>query len=326
MTTTARPLGRRHALLLGAALGSRPAAAQERPWPDRPVRLVNSGAPGSGIDLMARLIAEGLSQRFGQPFTVENRPGAGSVLAAQTHAQARPGETLLLAATGVASTVPYTFAGRLSYDPDADLVPIAIPASEFLCWAVHADLPVRSLAELVEHARAQPGSLNWNSVPGFVELDTRLFLHEHRLDLAYIAYQGSPPAILDLAAGRIQVGVQPITPLLGAIREGRVRPLAVTSGFRAPSLPEVPTVEQAGFADLRYDPFTALFGWRGMPDALRDRIAAVIRSIVAAPALVDRLGQAGILARFGSAGELSDVIALQRRQVQDAVRVVGLRS
>lgn len=174
MTTNSQFHGRRQALLLGALLVSRGAAAQERPWPERPVRLINSGAPGSGIDLMARLIAEGLAQRFGQPFTVENRPGAGSVLAAQTHAQARPGETLLLGATGIASTVPFTFSGRLPYDPDADLVPIAIPASEFLCWAVNAELPVRSLGELVDHARMRPGSLNWNSVPGFVELDTRL--------------------------------------------------------------------------------------------------------------------------------------------------------
>lgn len=327
MTKTAALFGRRHSLLVGAAaLAPRMAVAQDRAWPERPVRLVNSGAPGSGIDLMARLIAEGLSQRFGQSFTVENRPGAGSVLAAQTHAQARPGETLLLAATGVASTVPYTFSGRLTYDPEADLVPVAIPASEFLCWAVNADLPVRNMAELMDYARARPGGLNWNSVPGFVELDTRLFLHDRRLDMTYVAYQGSPAAILDLAAGRIQVGVQPMTPLLGAIREGKVRPLAVTSGFRSPSLPDVPTVEEAGFADLRYDPFTALFGWRGMPAALRDRIASAIRTIVAGPALIDRLGQAGILARFGDAEELAAVIARQRREVEEAVRVVGLRS
>lgn len=144
--------------------------------------------------------------------------------------------------------------------------------------------------------------------------------------MAYVAYQGSPPAILDLAAGRIQVGVQPMTPLLGAIREGKVRPLAVTSGFRSPSLPDVPTVGEAGFADLRYDPFTALFGWRGMPDALRDRLAAAIRAIVEQPALVERLGRAGILARFGAPQELADVIARQRNEVQQAVHVVGLRS
>lgn len=316
-----RPISRR---TLGAGLAwGAPLAAAQPAWPERPVRLVNSGAPGSGIDLIARLLSEGLAQRLGQPFPVENRPGAGSVLAGQAHAAARPGESLLLAATGIASTVPHSFTVRLPYDAALDLVPIAIPASEFLCIAVHAGLPVHSLAELVAHARAAPGRLNWNSVPGFVELDTRLFLHERGLDIAYVAYAGSPPAILDLAAGRIQLGIMPLTPLMGAIREGRIRPLAVTSGTRAPSLPEVPTAEEAGFPDLRYDPFTALFGWRGMSPELRDRIATAVRAIMSEPATTGRLRQAGILARYGSPDELAAVIALQSSQVLEALRVLG---
>ncbi|WP_338150873.1 Bug family tripartite tricarboxylate transporter substrate binding protein [Neoroseomonas soli] len=275
---------------------------------------------------MARLLSDGLAQRLGQPVTVENRPGGGSVLAVQAHAQARPGESLLLAATGVASTVPYTFNGRLPYDPEADLVPVAIPASEFLCLAVNAELPVRSVAELVAHAKARPGALNWNSVPGYVELDTRLFFHQQGVEIAYVAYPGSPPAILDLAAGRIQVGMQPLTPLLGAIREGKVRPVAVTSGSRAPSLPDVPTMEEAGFPAQRYDPFTGLFGWRGMPGTARDRVAAVVAEIVALPAVAERMRAAGIVARFGGPAELAAVIGVQRERVQLAVRTVGLRA
>ncbi len=274
-------IGRRVALGLGAGFLAGIARAQGA-WPDRPVRLINSGAPGSGIDLMARMLAEALAQRLGQPFPVENRPGAGSVLAAQTHAQARAGESLLLGATGIASTVPYTFTGRLPYE-EADLVPVAIPGSEFLAWVVPAALPVRSLGEFVAFAAASPGSAIWYSVPGYVELDTRRFLAERRLDLTYVAYQGSPPAVLDLAAGRIQLGVVPLTPVMGAIREGRVRPLAVTSATRAPALPDVPTVEEAGFPDLRYDPFTALFGWRGIPDEARERVAAIVDEVEARP-------------------------------------------
>jgi tripartite-type tricarboxylate transporter receptor subunit TctC len=316
-----RLIGRRHACGLGFAVLAGGARAQGA-WPDRPVRLINSGAPGSGIDLMARILAEALAQRLGQPFPVENRPGAGSVLAAQTHAQARPGESLLLGATGIASTVPYTFTGRLPYEA-ADLVPVAIPGSEFLCWAVPAALPVRSVAEFVTFAQASPGAANWYSVPGFVELDTRRFMRQRGLDTTYVAYQGSPPAVLDLVAGRIQLGVLPLTPAMGAIREGRLRALAVTSGVRAPALPEVPTMEEAGFADLRYDPFSALFGWRGMPEAERDRVAEVVAQVAARPATAERLRSAGIVPRYGAAGELAEVIASQRARVQEALRVVG---
>lgn len=319
------PLPRRALGVLGAGLVSG-APARAQAWPDRPVRLVNSGAPGSGIDLMARLLSEGLAQRLGQPFPVENRPGAGSVLAAQTHAQARPGESLLLAATGVASTVPLTFAGRLPYDPEADLVPLAIPASEFLCLAVPAGLGVGDLAGLLDRARAQPGALNWNSVPGYVELDTRLFLHRRGLEMSFVAYAGSPAAVLDLAAGRIQFAVLPLTPLQGAIREGRVRPLAFTSSERALALPDVPTVAEAGFPELRYDPFTALFGWRGMPGELRARVAVAAAETMAAPGMAERLRQAGIQPRQGTGAELAEVIAAQRARVTEAIRVVGLRA
>lgn len=321
------PIGRRAFGGTGiAALLARRAAAQPATWPERPVRLINSGAPGSGIDLIARLLGEGLARQLGQPFAIENRPGGGSVLAVQAHVQARPGESLLLAATGVASTVPYTFTGSLPYDPVADLVPVAIPASEFLCIAVSADLPAPNLAAFVALAKVRPGALNWNSVPGYVELDTRLFLHQQGIEATYVAYPGSPAAILDLAAGRIQMGVQPLTPLMGAIREGKVRALAVTSGVRAPSLPDVPTVAEAGFPGQRYDPYTGLFGWRGMPGALRDRVAEAVRVVVSTPEIAARLRQAGILARYGSPQELAAVIGEQRERVQLAVRTVGLRS
>ena len=320
--------GRRAALgfALGCAAPRRALAQPQRAWPDRPVRLINSGAAGSGIDLMARILAEALAQRFGQAFPVENRAGAGSILAAQAHAQARPGDSLLLGATGIASTVPYTFSGRVPYDPEADLVPIAIPGSEFMCLAVPATLPDTDLAGLLARMQAAPGVGNWYSVPGYFELVLRSFLQQRGIDMTFVAYQGSPPAVLDLVAGRIQLAAIPLTPLMGAIRDGKVRPLAITSSRRAPALPEVPTAMQAGVAELQYDPFTALFGWRGMPAALRDQVEAVVRETAALPATAERLRDAGIAPRYGSAAELAEVVALQRARVLAALRLVGPRA
>ncbi|MEO3470543.1 tripartite tricarboxylate transporter substrate binding protein [Roseomonas sp. CAU 1739] len=324
---TDRSLGRRAAtgLGLGVILGARGAAAQGAPWPDRPVRLIAAGAAGSGIDLIARLLAEGLSPRLGQPVVVDNRAAGGMAIAGEAHAAARPGEALLLAPSAIASTVPYTFDGRLPYDPEQDLVPLGVVASEFLCLAVTAGSPVHDMPALVGAARAAPGMLNWYSVPGFMELAFRWFLHRHGMDMAYVAYRGSPQAVLDLVAGRIQVAILPLTPALAAIRQGTIRALAVTSQHRSPSLPEVPTMAEAGAPGLAYDPFTALFGWRGMPEAARQKVAAALADALRDNDYAARLGQAGMVPQSGSAAALAEVIAKQRDQVQTAMRTIGAR-
>ncbi|UPY37401.1 tripartite tricarboxylate transporter substrate binding protein [Sediminicoccus sp. KRV36] len=312
-------LTRRCCLLLPAAIGSARAAS----WPERPVRLITSGAAGSGLDLAARLLAEGLSRRLGQSFTVENRPGANMLLAGEAHATARPGEALLLAPSTIASTVPFTQPGRLPFDPVGDLLPVAIMASEFLCLAVHAAVPAAGMAGLLQLAGARPDTLNWYSVPGFMELAFRLFQRERGLELTHVAYRGSPPAVLDLAAGRIQLGILPLTPLLGAIREGKVRPLAVTSSMRAPALPEVPGMAELGLPALAYDPSTALFGWRGMAAGLRDSLAEMVAQITATPEVSVRLGAAGMLAQAGRAADLARVVDAQRERVRAAISVLG---
>lgn len=313
---------RRAAFCLAAASlpAGRVAAAA---WPERPVRLINTGAPGSGIDLVARIVAEGLSQHYRQPFPVENRPTGGMLPAGEAHATARAGESLLIAATGIASTLPLQHQGRLPFDPVADLVPVAVLASEFLCLAVPAASPARGPQDVLEQIRAQPGDLNWYCVPGFMELHFRLFLHERGLLAAHVAYRGSPPAVLDLVAGRIQLAIVPLSSALPAWRDGRVRLLAVTSTNRAPGAADVPTIGQAGVAELSYDPFTAMFGWRGMAGDVRDELSAATIRMVRAPDGRQRLSSAGLLPQGGSAEMLTDIIAAQRDRMEAAIRVLG---
>lgn len=327
MPSTERPLGRRAAagLGFGLLLGARGATAQGATWPDRPIRLIAAGGPGSGIDLIARLLAEGLSPRMGQPVVVDNRAAGGMAIAGEAHASARPGEALLVAPSSIVSTVPYTFEGRLPYDPERDLVPLGVVASEFLCLAVTAASPVQDILGLVTAARSAPGTLNWYSVPGFMELAFRLFLHRHTMAMDYVAYRGAPQVVLDLAAGRIQVAILPLTPALAAIRQGTIRVLAVTSHQRSPLLPEVPTMVEARAPGLAYDPFTALFGWRAMPDAAQQKVTAALADALRDADYAVRLENAGMLPQAGTAAALAEVIALQRTQVQTALRTVGLR-
>ncbi len=315
-------LTRRGALSLAVASPFlRPAAAAS--WPDRPVRLINTGAPGSGIDLVSRVLGDGLAQRYGQPFPVENRPTGGMLPAGEAHATARPGESLLVAATGIASTVPLVAQGRLPFDPDADLVPVAAVASEFLGFAVPAASPARSVQDVLEAAKAQPGALNWYCVPGFMDLHFRLYLHEHRLDMTQVAYRGSPPAVLDLVAERLQFGIVPLSSMLAAWRDGKLRVLAVCNAARAPAMPEVPTVAEAGLPALTYDPVTALFGWRGMPAAAREELSGVAGGIMRSPAGSQRLTAGGLLVQGSTPDELAGIIAAQRARMQQAIGVLG---
>ncbi|MFN7307761.1 MAG: Bug family tripartite tricarboxylate transporter substrate binding protein, partial [Acetobacteraceae bacterium] len=222
-------------------------------------------------------------------------------------------------------TVPYTFNGRLPYDPDSDLVPVAIAGSEFLCLVTHGDLPASDLASLIRLMEARSGEMNWNSVPGYAELDMRLFLNRRGLQASFVGFRGSPPAVLDLAAGRLHFAILPLTPLLGSIREGKIRALAVTSSQRAPALPNVPTMAEAGFEELRYDAFTGLFGWKGISENQRSSLAAIVTAMFSDQTMADRLQQAGIVARHGSGAELAEVIETQRRKVREAVSVVGVQ-
>ncbi len=292
-------------------------------WPERPVRLINTGAPASGIDLVTRVLGDGLSQRYGQPFPVENRPTGGMLPAGEAHATARPGESLLVAATGIASTVPLMAQSRLPFDPDADLVPVAALASEFLGFAVPASSPAQGVQDVLDQARARPATLNWYCVPGFMDLHFRLFLHERGLDMTFVAYRGSPPAVLDLVAERIQFGIVPLSSVLPAWRDGKVRVLAVCNGARAPAMPGVPTVAENGVPTLTYDPFTALFGWRGMPVALREELSVAARDVVRSPQSAHRLVTGGLLVQGGTPAELVGIIAAQRVRMQDAIRTIG---
>ncbi|MBR0663910.1 tripartite tricarboxylate transporter substrate binding protein [Roseomonas hellenica] len=329
------PAPRRRALgLLSALLGGAKAttAAAQPPvsgltgtaaaaWPVRQVRLLTPGGPGTGVDLAARLLAEGLARRLGQPLPVENRPGADGTLAAEAHARARPGESLLFSFLAVAN--PALHDRPLPYDPDTDLVPVAPAVTEFHAFAVPSALPATDMAGLLTLARERPGTLNWHGAAGLPHLAFRLFLRDRGAEMVFVSYRGIAAAVPDLAAGRIHLVFGPASSALGLIREGSVRALAVSARERAPALPEVPTVAEAGFPDLRLEAVYGLFGWSGMHAATRDRLAAETRTVLAEPAVADRLRAAGALPRPGTPDDLAELISQQRARAEEGARAFG---
>jgi tripartite-type tricarboxylate transporter receptor subunit TctC len=287
---------RRAALALPGLLLVGKATAQGA-WPDQPVRIISAGTPGGSTDVMVRVIAEALAARFGRPFPVEARPGAEGVLSAQAFVQSPPGTALYFTNTGTITTTPLLFE-NLTYDTWTDLVPIAPICTDFLAYAVHARFPANSMAEVFAQVRAHPGRFTWCSAPGATYLLTNAQLMRERLDMSFVNYRTTTQASTDTAEGRVDMAVMPLTTnLLPFVAQAKLRVLAVTNAVRSPAAADTPTVKEAGYPDLEVEGFPGIFGWKGMPEALRMRLSTVVQEIIAQPAVQARFRDFGMIPR-----------------------------
>jgi tripartite-type tricarboxylate transporter receptor subunit TctC len=294
-------------------------------WPYRTVRLIAPVPAGSASDFSARLFAERLSQRWGQPVVMENRPGADGTMGVSAFLSTADDHTLLYAISAVVTVHPITHE-KLSYDPIRELVPIS-PASEVvLAIAASEKNSIRSLSGLVETARAQTGKLNWSSSPGLPPFVVGGFLKSSKLDISFVSYRDLAPALQDLGEGRIDVFVHALSVIMPQVQSGRARLLAVASENRMPLAPDVPTVTEAGFPELRMDGLVGFYGKRGMPDTLRDRIASDIRAVANDPGLRERLAGAGQTARPGTAAEFAALLEEHRRRLAGLAKTIGFKA
>src|SRR5258708_40138531 len=214
-------------------------------WPERTVRVITPGAPGSSIDVAARLFAERLAERWGKPVVIDNRPGADGILAVQAFLQGNDGHNLLFAFPGLGAVVPLLH-DSLPYDPVNDLVPITSAADDFLCVAVPGKLPVSTLGDLVAFAQARPGKLNWAGAAGAPYLTFLEFQRRAGLAMTYTPYRSAAQALPDLMTDQIQLTVMPLASALPLARNGRIKLLAVTAPERSAASPDLMTAIQAG--------------------------------------------------------------------------------
>ena len=284
------------ALMGGAALAlpfvARPAGAQD--YPNRPITLVVPFPPGGGTDALARTAAERMSKSLGQQVVVDNRGGAGGTVATRAVAKAAPdGYTILLAYTGTFAVNP-TLYPNAGYDPRKDFAPIGSIATLSSVLVVHPSLAVHSVPELIAYAKAHPGKIDYAFVPGTVgHITTELFANTAGIDITRIPYKGNGPALADLVGGHVSMMFLSILPIIGHVRGGTLRALAVTSGARSHVLPDVPAIGEAGLpgfsATIRY----GLVAPAGTPRPLIERLN---RELVAA------LGAEDLRARLASEG------------------------
>ena len=227
-----------------AVLGS--AGAQPAEWPSRPIRFIVPYPPGGPTDIMARTVAQRLTQDLGQPVVVENRAGAGGAIGSEQVARAAPDGTTFLANASAHVILPHLV--RLPYDALADFTPVTNIAAVPLMLVVTPSLPVRDVAGLIAYAKANPGRLSFasSSNGGAPHLAGELFKLLAGVDMTHVPYRGSGQALPDLMASNVQVMFDSMPSSAGAVREGRLRALAVTTAGRQPAFPDLPTVAEAG--------------------------------------------------------------------------------
>jgi tripartite-type tricarboxylate transporter receptor subunit TctC len=306
--------------VLSASFLSGPVSADQA-WPTRPVKFILTLGPGSGADIGARLLADRLSRRWGQPVVVENRPGGDGIVAINSFVGAHDDHQLLFSPTSSFTAHPFLH-DHLPYKP-ADLLPIARVSNTVISISVPASLNVGSMNQLIAVARAQPGKLNWAGVTGALDFIFAGWLKREGLDIAKIAYKNPVDAANDLAEGRVQVYESALAIIRPQLQTGKVKLLCVTNTVRAPTEPDLPTVQEAGQPALTIDGLVGLFGPTGMSLELRQRIAADIRA-VADDTIKQRLVTTGQLLNVGGPEEFAKSIDEQRAQVAAFAKELGI--
>jgi tripartite-type tricarboxylate transporter receptor subunit TctC len=320
-------IGRRATLGgLAAIAASRIGRAQA--YPTRPIRWICAWTPGGANDLVSRMLADDLSRRLGQPVTVENRSGAGGTIGTDAVAKAAPdGYTLTLGAPGTHSTAP-SIVPNLPYDPLRDFTPVSLVARVPNVLVVRADMPVDTVAALIARGKAASSGLSYASVGNgsMQHLSGAVFGKAAGLSLVHVPYRGTAPALVDLVGGRIDFAFESMAGVLPLVRDGKLRPLAVTTPVRSSLMPEVPTMAEAGVPAVEVSIWLGVFGPGGMPAPVVQVLNQAIVAGLQAPEARERLRQLGADPVGSSPEELGRFLASEITRWAAVIRQEGLRA
>jgi len=297
-------------LYLVAGLLAGIGAASAQAWPERPVRIIVGYPPGGGTDLVARLVQQPLSTRWGQPLVIDNRPGANAIIATEAVAKAKPdGYTLLMAYATELAVNPATMK-KLPYDPVRDFTPIMQLASAPLVLALHPSVAAKDVRELVALAKAKPGALSYSSSgSGSVHhFAGELFKLQTGVDMLHVPYKGSGPAAADAVAGQVQANFASVASVLRFVQAGRLRALAVTSKKRSSQMPDVPTMVEAGLSDFELTSWYGLLAPAGTPPALVAKIHADMTAVLSGAEIQKSFDVQGLDLAGGSPQAFADFV------------------
>ena len=286
---------RARALALVAVLLLFSSSVLAQAWPTRPVRIIVPSPPGDGSDSIARAIADKLTTALGQPFVVENKPGAGGVVGAEQAAHAPPdGYTLIMGNAG-SHGINAAVYHQLNYDVVRDFAPVTLIAQSPNVLVANADAKIRTVKDLIDAAKANPGKLDFASggQGSSAHMSMELFKFMTHTDLNHIPYKGATPALTDLIAGTVPVMFVNLPPAMGHIKSGKVRALAVTTSKRWSALPDVPTVAEAGVPGFETVAWFGLLAPAATPRPIVERLAAEVQRVVQMPDVRARIEATG---------------------------------
>jgi tripartite-type tricarboxylate transporter receptor subunit TctC len=326
---------RRHevkrAFLLGCVAALLPLFSQAQSaatsWPAKPLRIVVGLTAGGPTDTLARIIAQPLAKRLGQPVIVDNRPGASGDIAAEAVAKAAPdGYTLLLGTSGPLSINPSLY-GHVPFDPVKDFAPIGEIATAPFVVVVNPKLPARTLGELMQSARQSPGKLNAGSVTGAAaHLATEMFKSAAHIEMAHIPYKGAAPAITDLIAGQIDVSFASTPGALPQIQSGKLRALAVTSARRLPQLPDVPTVAESGVPGFEASVWYGLLAPASTPREVVQRLSRELNAVMQERTTQEQMASNHFIGAYSSPEQFAQFIRAEGVKWGAVVKEKGIRA
>jgi len=305
-------------------LAAAPAGAQQ--YPSRPVTIVVPFAAGGGSDLLARLVAQKLEEKLGKPFIIENRPGAGTTLAAMQAVRSTPDGYTLMQATSTTMAINVSMQKKMPYEPLKDLVPVALLSSSPFFLVVRSDSPVKTVADLIALAKSKPNGLNYGSGgPGSMHhLSTELLQSLAGIEMTHVPYKATPPAMNDLLAGHIQVLFGDTTSVLPMIQQGTVRGVAVTTAKRSPAAPDIPAVAETvpGYESASWQMLVAP---GATPPEVIGLLNREVHTIFSNPAVIGELERRGVgPALTGTPDEVRDFVKKEIVRWSDVVRRAGL--
>src|SRR5258705_1899124 len=314
---------RRFAALLLLALAT-PAAAE---FPDKPIRLIVPQAPGSATDTVARILGAELARELGQQIVIDNRPGGALTIGLDLTAKSEPdGYTICMGPIGALAITRHMVA-KLPYDIERDFQPIALVAKGHMLLAVSPDAPFKTVVELIDYARKNPGKLSnassSNGSPGHV--GGELFKSMSGTEIVHVPYRGGAAAINDLIAGRVQVMFESLNSIAPHARSGTVRPIAVSGARRSPGFPDLPTVAEAGVPGYEAPTWSGVIAPAGVPRPTIDRLNAGINKAIESQIFRDRFASIGDEPAGGSPEEFAEVIRTDSAKWGDVIRRAGAR-
>ena len=311
----------------GIATALVPSTGSAQAYPSKPIRIIVPLSVGSQTDLTARMIAQKMSENWGQPVVVDNRPGEGGAVAGNIVVKAAPdGHTLMLHSDGYAVSA-VLLAAKLPYDTLRDFARVSQVASLPSVLVTAPSLGVKSVKELIALAKARPGQLSFGSagVGGGIHLSGEMFKLAAGIDTVHVPFKGMPEALTETMSGRIQFSFSSVGPALPFIRDGRLLALAVGSAQRSPLLPDVPTVAEAGLPGFAYDLWSGLFAPAGTPRHIVDQLNREVSRIMNLPDVKERFSSQGVVHKPITPDEFDRFVRAEVDKLKNVVRVAGIK-